>query len=152
MAVCMTAALALAACGKSDDNSSSNSGGAATSSTPAPATSAPAKEQQLGMKDFSFDPATVKGQPGQKVTLELKNEGKTEHNFTVESQHVNKDVEEGEDAKVTVTLPKSGTLQFFCEYHKAKGMVGTLSAGGASSTAPPSTNTGTTDDSGGSGY
>jgi plastocyanin len=146
MAGCLMAAFAVAACGSSSDKSSSNSS-ASTAAAPAGA-----KSQNLELSDYRFDPKTIKGKPGQKVTLELKNEGKTEHNFTVESQHVNKDVEEGEDARVTVTLPKSGTLQFFCEYHKAKGMVGTLSAGGASSTAPPSTNTGTTDDSGGSGY
>ena len=106
------------------------------------------------MYDYRFDPKTVKGKPGQKVTLELKNEGKTEHNFTVDSQHIDKDVEKGENAKVTVTLPKSGTLQFYCSYHKTKGMTGALSAAGASASkpAPSNTHTSTGSSSGGYGY
>ena len=33
-------------------------------------------------KDFYFDPTILKGKPGQKVTLEIKNEGSVKHNFT----------------------------------------------------------------------
>jgi len=87
------------------------------------------KEAELEMYDYRFDPKTIKGKPGQKVTLELKNEGKTEHNLTIDSQHIDKDVEKGEDAKVAVTLPKSGAIHFYCSYHKTKGMAGSLSVG-----------------------
>ena len=144
MAGCLMAAFAVAACGSSSDKSSSNSS-ASTAAAPAGA-----KSQTLELSDYRFDPKTIKGKPGQKVTLELKNEGKTEHNFSVDSQHIDKDVEKGEDGKVTVTLPKSGTLRFYCSYHKAShGMVGQLSAGGAGATAPPTTSTSS---GGGSGY
>ena len=152
---CVAAALTIMACGKSSKSSTSSSAPAGSSST---TTSAPtaAKSQELELYDFRFDPKRIKGEPGQKVTLELKNEGKTEHNFSVDSLHIDKDLEAGKKETVSLTLPKSGTLQFYCQYHKAShGMVGQLSTGGASASAmPPSTSTSTTSTSsgGGSGY
>ena len=130
IAACAAAALAVAACGNSSNSSTSSSSSkpsnAASTTAAAPA---PAKEAELEMYDYRFDPKTIKGKPGQKVTLELKNEGKTEHNLTIDSQHIDKDVEKGEDAKVAVTLPKSGAIHFYCSYHKTKGMAGSLSVG-----------------------
>ena len=37
-------------------------------------------------------------------------------------------VKPGEDATVSVKIPTSGTVQFYCEYHKGLGMIGTLKA------------------------
>jgi plastocyanin len=59
----------------------------------------------------------LKGSPEEKVTLELSNEGSTEHNFSLTEQGIDQDVEQGESAKVTVAFPQSGTLVFFCKYH-----------------------------------
>jgi plastocyanin len=64
-----------------------------------------------------FKPKTVQGNAGQKVTLELKNEGTTEHNFTLSDQRIDQDVGAGKTASVTVTIPKSGTLTFYCKYY-----------------------------------
>ena len=72
----------------------------------------------MELDDYYFKPTVLKGSPGQKVTLELENEGSVEHNFTIDSQGIDKDLEAGEDAKVTVTIPKSGALSFYCKYHK----------------------------------
>src|SRR6476646_10028729 len=36
---------------------------------------------EVELDDFYFKPTVLEGTPGQKVTLELKNEGKTEHTF-----------------------------------------------------------------------
>lgn len=80
------------------------------------------------MDDFYFKPKTVKGKPGQKVTLELKNEGSVEHNLTIDDQGINKDVGAGKTASVEVTIPQSGTVAFYCKYHKSKGMTGQLEA------------------------
>lgn len=109
--------------------------------TPAPVTSGQAA---LEMKDFSFSPMILKGKPGQKVTVELKNTGTVEHNFTVASQGINKDVEAGETATVDVTIPQSGTVAFYCKYHKARGMTGQLQAGSGVSSSGGSTSTGYT--------
>ena len=78
--------------------------------------------------DFYFDPTILTGSPGQKVTLEVKNEGDTEHNFTLEDQNIDQDIDTGKSVKVTVTFPQSGVLEFYCKYHRGSGMVGELKA------------------------
>jgi plastocyanin len=76
--------------------------------------------------NYYFDPTTLKGTAGEKVTLTFSNESSTNHNFTVESQHINLDVDAGQTKTVTVTFPKSGSVEFHCEYHQSLGMVGQL--------------------------
>jgi plastocyanin len=99
-------------------------------------------EAKVELDDYYFEPTVLKGKPGQKVTLELENEGKAEHNLTISSQGIDKDIEAGEDAKVTVTIPKSGALSFFCKYHKSMGMAGALTSGGTGSSTQTGTSTG----------
>lgn len=126
--------LALAACGSSDDNSSSSSssgsaGGAYGSSKTSTASSSDgSSEIKVGMVDNSFEPATITGKAGSTVKVELENKGQREHNFVVDSQKISKDVEPGEDGTVSVKIPDSGSVEFYCEYHKGLGMVGKLKA------------------------
>jgi plastocyanin len=87
------------------------------------------QETEVELDDNYFDPTVLEGNPGEKVKLELKNEGSNEHNFTLASQNIDQDVEAGEDANVTVTIPQSGQISFFCKYHKTLGMAGALEAG-----------------------
>ena len=152
IAGCLTAAFAVAACGssnKSSSNSSTSSGAAASSSTP----TGPSGGLPLVLTNYRFQPNAIAGQGGHTITLHLKNTGTVEHNFSVTSLHIDKDIEAGKSATVKVKLPKSGTLQFFCSYHKAShNMVGSFRLGGASATVPPSTNTTSTSSGGGSGY
>lgn len=85
-------------------------------------------EAEVEQDNFYFEPTVLKGTPGQKVTLELDNEAKsTLHNFTLEDEKIDMDVPSGQKVDVTVTFPQSGSLEFFCKYHKASGMVGELS-------------------------
>jgi plastocyanin len=102
-------------------------------------------EEKVELDDFYFEPTVLKGKPGQRVTLELENEGKEEHNFSIDSQTIDKDLEAGEDAKVTVTIPKSGLVSFYCKYHKSMGMAGALATRGSNdvSGAGSGTSTGT---------
>jgi plastocyanin len=111
-------------------------------------------EAEVELDNFYFDPTVLHGKPGSQVTLELKNEGSTEHNFTIDSQGIDKDLEAGEDAKVTVTFPKSGQLSFYCKYHKSMGMAGALVAGGTGAMTGSGTTTEetTTQTSTGRGY
>ena len=76
--------------------------------------------------EYYFDPTVLKGTAGQKVTIELENEGDTEHNFTLADQGVNQNVDPGKKVEVTVTFPSSGTLVFECAFHAALGMRGAL--------------------------
>jgi plastocyanin len=88
-------------------------------------------EAKVELDDFYFEPTVLKGKPGQRVTLELENEGKEEHNFSIDLQSIDQDLEAGEDAKVTVTIPKSGLVSFYCKYHKSMGMAGALATRGS---------------------
>jgi plastocyanin len=83
----------------------------------------------LEMDNYYFNPSVLKGTPGQKLTLQLKNETSNDHNFTQQAQGINKDVTAGKTTEtVQVTFPASGVISFFCEYHKNKGMAGGLQA------------------------
>jgi plastocyanin len=129
--------VALAAgCGGKKSNTTSASPGSTTTSAATP------KMNQHGVKDVSgmsslevemddyyFSPTVIKGKPGQQLTLNLSNHGTVEHNFTITSQGLNRDVEPKKTAGVQVTLPQSGTLVFYCKYHKSLGMAGELTTG-----------------------
>jgi plastocyanin len=85
---------------------------------------------EVELDDFYFEPTVLEGKPGQTVTLELKNEGETEHTFTIDSQNVDQDLGPGEEAEVDVTIPKSGVVSFYCKFHKSSGMAGALAVTG----------------------
>jgi plastocyanin len=140
-------ALLLAACGGNGDtngasgstattSSGSSAGSETTSKTIAgeqvnykdTATVTGKTSQEVELDDYYFGPTVLVGKPGQKLTLELKNEGTTDHNFTLASQNFNEDLKPGATTKVTVTIPNSGTVLFHCEYHESMGMRGALQA------------------------
>jgi plastocyanin len=106
---------------------------------------------EVEMDDYYFQPTVLQGKPGEKVTLELKNEGQTEHSFTVDSQGIDKDIQPGDEAEVTVMIPKSGVVSFYCKFHKSEGMAGALAVTGAATGGSGGMDTGTTEDNGGGG-
>ena len=87
-----------------------------------------ADDASIELDDFYFEPTILAGKPGQKVKLELENEGNAEHNFSLQDQGIDQDVDPGGKAEVDVTFPRSGTLLFFCKYHTSSGMNGGLQA------------------------
>jgi plastocyanin len=135
LAPVLAASLLLAACG-GDDNEK----------TEAPKTSAPSgavndhgtkdlsgkPSADVELDDFYFEPTTLEGEPGQKISLRLENAGTVEHNLSLPEQDIDQDVEKGEKASVKLTFPKSGTLRFFCKYHEAQKMAGSLAVAGSS--------------------
>lgn len=103
--------------------------------------------------DFYFSPTFLKVAPGSKITLELENEGSTEHNFTIEALGINEDLAKGAKKSVTVTMPSSGALNFFCEYHHNLGMQGAFfSAAGQALVPAPAGSTSSSPASSPSGY
>lgn len=106
---------------------------------------------EVELDDFYFEPTVLEGKAGQKVTLELKNEGKTEHTFTIDSEKIDKELQPGDETEVTVTIPKSGVVSFYCKFHKSSGMAGAVAVSGASVSGKgghmPGTNTGSTTNS-----
>ena len=85
-----------------------------------------ATELEIGAHDNYFDPATIKGSPGQTVTFEISNEGRSLHNFSITDANINRDVPPGGKIDVAVTFPTSGVLEYFCKFHRGVGMTGRL--------------------------
>jgi plastocyanin len=146
----------LSACG--GDNNKNNS--TTTSTTPTTPTQnvnnkgsenfAGKSSGEVELDNFYFKPTVVQGKAGQSLTLELKNEGDVEHNFTLTDQNIDTDLEPGKSAKVKVTIPKSGTVSFFCKYHKSMGMAGSLAVASASGGGSSSSSSGGSSSSGSS--
>ena len=132
------AGFALAGCGSSSSNSSGTTEGSGGGGQKTIAgvkandhgTKTVAKETEVELDDYYFEPTVIQGKAGQKVTLELKNEGKVEHSFVIDSQNIDQTIQPGEDAKVTVTIPSSGSVSFYCKFHKSEGMAGALAVKG----------------------
>ena len=145
--------LAAAGCGGSSKSSSSSSTTTSESESTTSTTIGGAQVESHGVKDVSnetgkveiqlddyyFDPTILKGKPGQKVKLELKNEGKTEHTFTIAEQSINKEIQPGDETETEVTFPQSGQLKFVCTFHQSQGMIGALQTSGASSSSSSTT-------------
>jgi plastocyanin len=101
----------LSACGSSKKTSAASSGGGTT----------------VEAVDYHFNPAMLSVASGSQVSLTFKNNGTTEHNFSITKLKVDVEAEKGASKKVSFTAPAPGTYEFFCKYHKeSNGMVGTL--------------------------
>ncbi|MDQ1685671.1 MAG: Cupredoxin-like domain [Frankiaceae bacterium] len=106
---------------------------------------------EIKANNYYFQPSILKGTPGQQITLHVVNVSGGEHNLSIDAQHVDKDIDGHQSVDAKVTMPASGTLAFWCAYHKSQGMVGGLlvsgsASGGSGSSPSPS------DDSSGGGY
>jgi molybdate transport system substrate-binding protein len=147
-ALLAVASLTLAACGSSSSSNTSSSssgssnttassggaygygGGSSSKKTTAANTSSAAGTSiTVAMKDYSFGPKVISGKPGSTVHVKLVNNSANEHNFKIDGQKgADADVQPGKTGTAVVKIPTSGSLQFYCEYHKGLGMVGTVKA------------------------
>ena len=76
---------------------------------------------------YYFNPTILQGSAGQSITLEIKNDGSVQHNFSITSMNVNVTIQPGASQEVKVTFPQTGTVEYFCSIHHALGMAGELS-------------------------
>ena len=83
---------------------------------------------KLEADDYYFSPTFIRGQPGQKLTLEVANESGTLHNLSMPALGLDNDIPPRGTAEVEVSFPDSGTVRFFCKFHAALGMSGELQA------------------------
>lgn len=118
-------ALFIGACSSGGDKKSSS---AATTAQAATSTTV-AEQVGITLRDNFFMPKDVTATASAPSIL-LTNKGGVLHNFSVPQLGVDQDVQPGKTVVVTVKLPASGTLDFFCKYHKDEsGMAGTLKVG-----------------------
>lgn len=80
---------------------------------------------------FYFKPTVLSGTAGQTLNLTVKNKGTTLHNFSLTTDtNGGTDIQQDGEQVVSVTFPQSGLLEFFCKYHRSRGMAGELSVSG----------------------
>jgi plastocyanin len=119
----------------------------------------------IQMTDFAFNPTFVKVPSGTtSITVSLTNNGQHQHTFTMPSQSVDQVLNPGQSATVTVTVPKSGAVMFYCRFHKQLGMQGafftkkgaklvaSVSAGAGAGATPTTKAPSSSSSSGSSGY
>ena len=107
------------ACGGDDDDG----GAAAAAPTTAPAASVVLNVATL---DNSFNPATASARAGQKVTVNVKNDGQRPHSFTIDGVVDTGRLDAGQSKTVEFTPSSSGALTFYCTIHTQAVMSGTL--------------------------
>lgn len=90
---------------------------AAPTTTAAKSSAASAGSTTLVAQGISFNTTKLDFKAGQKVTVTVQNKDSVEHNFTFKAAKASKDVEAGETAKATFTVPAAGTYEFHCKYH-----------------------------------
>lgn len=74
--------------------------------------------------NFAFDPTELTIAQGESV--EIANEGKTLHNFTVDGEGITSgNVQSGQSATANTSSLEAGTYDFYCSLHRAA-MQGTL--------------------------
>ena len=74
--------------------------------------------------DMAFRPKTIGVEPHGEVVVTVENRGKLAHTFTTDEPQGDVVVEPGE--RRTIRLPATGPVQFFCRFHEASGMRGSI--------------------------
>jgi plastocyanin len=85
-----------------------------------------ASRLELEADDFYFAPTILRGTAGERLSIEVVNEGNAAHTFTIDEQGIDEELQPGGSATVEVTFPDSGTLVFYCRFHRSQGMLGGL--------------------------
>jgi len=76
--------------------------------------------------DFYFEPTFLRGDPGQRVRLQITNRSDTQHNFTQNEQRIDQDIEPGGTATVEVEFTPGQAVRFYCKFFLDQGMNGLL--------------------------
>ncbi|MBW3669101.1 MAG: cupredoxin domain-containing protein [Actinobacteria bacterium] len=122
-AVLLTVVLVGACNGDADDSADD------TSTTTGPGVTVQATTTAVVATDFAFDPATVQVSAGSPVALRVSNKGNAPHTFTVDALAIDQEVDPGEEVEVLIQAPTAASHVFYCRFHRAQGMEGTLLVG-----------------------
>jgi len=101
---------------------------------------------EIEADDFYFKPTFVKATAGQTLTVKIENESGTAHTFTVDNQGIDADLAPKSTQTVTIKVPDSGSVRFYCQFHVGSGMQGAVF------TKPGGSTGGTTSGGTSSGY
>ncbi len=89
------------------------------------------KELSLEADDYYFEPAVLRGAPGQVLRLTVDNRSGTLHNVAIPDLMIDRDIPPRGRTAIVVTFPKTGTIRLFCKFHSSLGMKGELRAAAA---------------------
>jgi len=109
---------------------------------------------EVAAKDFSFTPGKLQAEAGRSFEVALRNSGSVPHTFTIDEYDVDVELGAGEETSVGVTPSGPGQVSYYCRFHRAQGMQGTITVtgdAGAGAPSPGSPTPADTDD-GYSGY
>jgi len=76
--------------------------------------------------NFSFSPTFITASPGQKFTVQLRNDGNARHTFTSPAMGVDLELAPGASRTVALTAPTTGSVEFHCRFHQSQGMQGAV--------------------------
>jgi plastocyanin len=79
---------------------------------------------RLVMEDDRFQPEVLEVPAGSPVTVEVRNDGNKNHNFTIDSLGVSTGPMRHGDVKTVTFTALKGTTEFICTWHR--GMVGRI--------------------------
>jgi plastocyanin len=105
-------ALTLAACGDAEEEGA-GAGPSSSSVVEPPQT----VEAEIEVGDFYFKPAIIEAAFGDKIAVDLVNEGVADHTFTISEFFVDQELADGKDGHVTFTPNEPGEFTFFCSNH-----------------------------------
>lgn len=106
MVAILAAGLLLGACGRSVEASGNISRGPAGGNA-----------VEVEARDNEFSPGVIKAKAGEQVTVQVNNQGQTDHNFVIPTMNVSTGtLKPGEVATATFVMPDSST-EFVCTFH-----------------------------------
>ena len=82
------------------------------------------------MADRQFKPSTLIEVVGRQVTLRVVNDDDVTHNLSIPAIPADLDFKPGQRRTVIFVPPptSSGSVEFFCKFHRGEGMHGTIDA------------------------
>ncbi|MFY9588874.1 MAG: cupredoxin domain-containing protein [Actinomycetota bacterium] len=150
LAVLAVLVLGAAACGNDNPTTPASQ----SSTTPPGSTASPLTNK--GTKDIStmanftieqddnyFEPTFMKVKNGQKLSIELENEGSNQHTFTITGLNIDQVVDPGQKKEIEITFSGTSDIAFFCRFHGAGGMRGAFFFGSAPTDAAAGSSGGT---------
>ncbi len=113
-----------AACGSSGSAGGGAYGGGGGASSGSSGSAGGASVLTLAQANFQFTPANITVNQGDTITVSDTNPS-TPHTFTIDGTDIDVSNNAQQSQDVMIDL-KPGTYTFYCRFHKAQGMQGTL--------------------------
>jgi plastocyanin len=136
MVVLVLGLLGIAGCG--DGDGESGSGTSASESPPVSlqgatndhGTKTASNDMEIELDDFYFAPTYVRATAGERITVELHNEGQAPHTFTSNGLgNIDEELAPGARKTITITASAGGAAVFYCRFHQGQGMQGAVVIG-----------------------